>query len=127
MIGCDGIRSRVRQLIPGENNPQSYPQYSCVYADSGLIPMDKAVEAVAQETAMSRMVHMGPNTHILKSPVADGKLMNVAAFVHDPDPGPHKRLDVHADVAKVLSDHANFSKPIVKITEFLLLDRDPDC
>jgi salicylate hydroxylase len=57
VIGCDGIRSRVRQLILGEDNPQSYPQYSHVYAYRGLISMDKAVEAVGIETAMSRIVH----------------------------------------------------------------------
>jgi salicylate hydroxylase len=64
VIGCDGIRSRVRQLILGENNPQSYPQYSHTYAYRGLVPMDKVVEAVGKETAMSRNVHVKNTPHM---------------------------------------------------------------
>jgi salicylate hydroxylase len=58
MVGCDGIMSRVRQFILGEDNPKSYPQYSCVYAYRGLLPMDKAFKALGKETAVSRVVHV---------------------------------------------------------------------
>jgi salicylate hydroxylase len=58
VVGCDGIKSRVRQLILGEDNPESYPQYSHVYAYRGLLPMDKAVEAMGRDTAMSRILHV---------------------------------------------------------------------
>jgi salicylate hydroxylase len=58
VVGCDGIKSRVRQLILGEDNPESYPQYTDVHAYRGLLPMDKAVEAMGKDIAMSRIVHV---------------------------------------------------------------------
>jgi salicylate hydroxylase len=102
VVGCDGIRSRVRQLILGEDNPESYPQYSHAYAYRGLLPIDKAVEAMGKDTAMSRVIHvreplemrwrvpgadkehvqMGAGAFIITYPVADGKLLNVAAFMY---------------------------------------------
>lgn len=58
VIGRDSIRSCVRQLMLGEDNPQSTPQYSHVYAYRGLLSMDEAIEAVGTETAMRRIVHV---------------------------------------------------------------------
>ena len=58
VVGCDGIRSRVRQLILGEDNPESYPQYTHVYAYRGLLPMDKAIETMGKDTATGRIVHV---------------------------------------------------------------------
>src|SRR6201999_827615 len=42
VIGCDGIKSRVRELLLGEGNPASYPHYSHKVAFRGLIPMEQA-------------------------------------------------------------------------------------
>ena len=58
VVGCDGIRSRVRELVLGEDNPQAKPVYSHGYAYRGLIPMDKAIEALGEETAMSKILHV---------------------------------------------------------------------
>jgi salicylate hydroxylase len=58
VAGYDGIMSRVRQLILGEDNPESYLQYSHVYAYRGLLPMDKAFEALGKEIAMNRVVQV---------------------------------------------------------------------
>ena len=40
VIGADGLKSRVRQVLLGEDNPQSYPKYSgeygrCAYTSHG--------------------------------------------------------------------------------------------
>jgi salicylate hydroxylase len=42
----------------GEDNPESYPQYSHVYAYRGLLPIGKASEALGKETAVSRVVRV---------------------------------------------------------------------
>lgn len=51
VVGCDGIKSVVRRIIVGEDHPSARPQYSHKYAYRGLIPMDKAVEALGEERA----------------------------------------------------------------------------
>ena len=88
MIGCDGIRSRLRQLILGKDNPAAHPSYSHKFAFRGLVPMDKARAALDEYKVSTRFMHLGPNAHALTFPVAMGTVMNVVAFVTDPNDWP---------------------------------------
>ncbi|KAF9770507.1 hypothetical protein IL306_011931, partial [Fusarium sp. DS 682] len=58
LIGCDGIGSRVRRILFGDNHPSARPRYSHKYAYRGLIPMDKAIEAVGEERARNACMHV---------------------------------------------------------------------
>ncbi len=60
VIGCDGIKSRVRQLILGDDNPASYPHYSHKYAYRGLLSMEKAIAAVGEDNARNSKMHVSP-------------------------------------------------------------------
>lgn len=57
VIGCDGIKSRVRQIIVGDH-PSAYPRYSHKCAYRGLIPMEKAIAAVGEERAQNACMHV---------------------------------------------------------------------
>ena len=59
VIGCDGIKSKVRQLIVGANDPAAYPTYTHKYAYRGLVPMDKAIEVIGEERAKNSCMHVG--------------------------------------------------------------------
>ena len=58
VIGCDGIKSRVRALLVGEDRPAAAPSFTHKYAYRGLVPMDKAVEAVGEELASNACMHV---------------------------------------------------------------------
>jgi salicylate hydroxylase len=58
VIGCDGIKSRVRQVMLGDNHPSARPVYTHKYAYRGLIPMEKAVEAIGEERARNACLHV---------------------------------------------------------------------
>ena len=58
VIGCDGIKSRVRQLMLGEDHPAANPVFTHKYAYRGLIPMEKAIEAVGEELASNACMHV---------------------------------------------------------------------
>ena len=88
VIGCDGIKSRVRQLLLGKDNPASYPHYAHKIAYRGLIPMPAAISALGEYKARHQHMHLGPGAHILHFPVADQTLMNVVAFATDPNDWP---------------------------------------
>lgn len=90
VLGCDGIRSRVRQLILGPDNPASYPSYSHKFAFRTLIPMEQARETLGRAKSSTRCMHLGHNAHIVTYPVAMGKFMNVAAFVTDQGEWPNE-------------------------------------
>lgn len=69
----------------GEKHPASYPSYTHKFAFRGLIPMDRARAALGDDKASTRFMHLGPNAHALTFPVAMGTVMNVVAFVTDPN------------------------------------------
>lgn len=80
VIGCDGVKSRTRQILLGEDHETTRPSFTGKYAYRGLIPMEKAIKAVGEELAVNSQMYMGPHSHILTFPIEKGKTMNVVAF-----------------------------------------------
>lgn len=79
VIGCDGIKSRVRQILLAEHD-NAEPVFTGKYAYRGLIPMDEAVKALGEWPANNAQFYWGYNGHILTFPIEHGKTMNVVAF-----------------------------------------------
>ncbi|KAI0877507.1 hypothetical protein GGS24DRAFT_497848 [Hypoxylon argillaceum] len=103
IIGCDGIRSRVRQALLGKANPASHPSFTHQVAYRGLIAMPRAVAALGASKAHNQCMHMGPGAHLLNFPVAQHTLMNVVAFGRHPEPWAHERMVAPAARAEVLA------------------------
>ncbi|MCJ1473381.1 hypothetical protein MMC13_002032 [Lambiella insularis] len=85
VIGCDGLKSRVREYLLGEGNPASYVHYSHELAYRGLVSMENAIKALGEKRAKYFTIHAGPHAHMLHYPVANETMVNVVAFVSDPD------------------------------------------
>ncbi|KAI1862577.1 uncharacterized protein JN550_010102 [Neoarthrinium moseri] len=85
VIGCDGIRSRVRQLILGEDNPASHPSYTKQFCFRGLVPMDKARKTLSEYRASTRFMYNGPGAHAITYPVSP-ELLNVLLVISDSNP-----------------------------------------
>lgn len=84
VIGCDGVRSRVRELIiPGPAAHAGYTQKFCFRA---LLPMADAVAAVGSAKASTRIMYNGPGAHAITYPVANGTFLNVLLVISDPKP-----------------------------------------
>ncbi|KAJ6442763.1 Salicylate hydroxylase [Purpureocillium lavendulum] len=88
VIGCDGIKSRVRQYLVGKDHPSSYPQYTHKVAYRGIVPMNQAVSVLGQWKAHNFHHHVGPGAHLTHYPVANGAALNVTVFLSDPEPWP---------------------------------------
>ena len=80
MIGCDGVKSKSRQVILGSSHPALPPQFSGKYAYRGLIPMQEAAVLMGDELARNSHMYFGHGGHILTFPIENGKTMNVVAF-----------------------------------------------
>lgn len=76
VIGCDGIKSEMRKYLLGRDNPTAYPQYTGKYCYRGLVPMEKAIEAVGEELAANNQVYVGHHGTVTTYPVERGKLLN---------------------------------------------------
>ena len=80
VVGCDGVRSRVRRIIRGQANDVEDLKFSGKFVYRGLIPMDKAKAALGDDLAGNSQMYIGPGGSILTYPIDHGKIMNVAAF-----------------------------------------------
>ncbi|KAI9376617.1 hypothetical protein BJX61DRAFT_255675 [Aspergillus egyptiacus] len=116
VIGCDGIKSRVRQILVGEDHPSANPVFTQKYAYRGLVPMDKAIEAIGEELASNSCMHMGPNNHMLTFPVNAGKTLNIVAFHTTPDPWKeYPRLTREGTREEALRDFAGYGPNVTKL------------
>lgn len=53
VLGCDGIKSRTRTIMVGEDHAAAKPVYTHKYAYRGLIPMGQAVQVLGEERAVN--------------------------------------------------------------------------
>ncbi|KAI9376433.1 hypothetical protein BJX61DRAFT_538810 [Aspergillus egyptiacus] len=127
VIGCDGIRSRVRQLLFGSDTPISQPHYTHKVAYRGLVPIDLASSRLGRYRALNQHMYGGPNAHVLHFPVARQKLMNVVAFVDDPEDWPVDR-SMTQPVSKddVSGAFAKWGPTVRAIIDLLLVSEEMD-
>ena len=76
VIGCDGIKSRIRVSLLGAEHPAARAVYSGKYAYRGLIPMDKAKALLGDDLAENAQMYLGQHGHVLTFPIEKGKTMN---------------------------------------------------
>ncbi|KAF5018298.1 hypothetical protein F66182_9723 [Fusarium sp. NRRL 66182] len=115
VVGCDGIKSRVRKMILGEAHPAAQPTYSHKYAYRGLIPMDKAIEAVGEERARNACMHMGPDGHVLTFQVGHGDKLNIVAFRTDPKDWDAERMIKTAHRQDALDDFQGYNSSVRRL------------
>ncbi|KAK0647443.1 6-methylsalicylic acid decarboxylase atA [Lasiodiplodia hormozganensis] len=78
VIGCDGIKSRTRGIVLGEDHPATQPRFTGKYVYRGLLPMDQAVELVGDEFARNSQLYLGYHAHLITYPIEKGTMVNVA-------------------------------------------------
>jgi salicylate hydroxylase len=80
VIGCDGVKSKTKEILLGKDHPAAKPTFTGKYAYRGLIPMEDAVAVMGDELARNSQMFLGHGGHILTFPIEKGKTMNVVAF-----------------------------------------------
>ncbi|KAL4950405.1 hypothetical protein BDW69DRAFT_187381 [Aspergillus filifer] len=80
VIGCDGIHSRARQYVLGEDDPTSTPEYAHKYVFRGLVRSHKVTALVGKYVGTNRYIHLKRGAHAVTFPV-DGEFFSVIGFV----------------------------------------------
>ena len=89
VIGCDGIRSRTRSLLP-PSTPPAKPTYTRKFCFRALAPLPLAIATIGTPAATTRFMYNGPGAHVITYPVANNTLLNILAVLSDPSPAwPH--------------------------------------
>ncbi|KAI7158470.1 salicylate hydroxylase [Hortaea werneckii] len=125
VIGCDGIKARTRAWMLGDDHPGAPPVYTYKYAYRGLIPMERAVEALGEDNAKNGKMHLGRDGHVLTFPVDHGSMMNVVAFRTTDKDWEHSKLTVPSQKEHVYEDFKDFGPTVKKIID--MLEPNLDC
>ena len=106
----------------GKDHPCVEPGYNHQYALRGLIPMNRAVEALGEYKAHNRHMHLGPGSHVVTIPVALGKMVNIVAFIPDHEKWSNgsSKLTAMADKEEVVKAFSHFGAPVRGIIQALV-------
>ncbi|KAL3456718.1 hypothetical protein BJX64DRAFT_36883 [Aspergillus heterothallicus] len=81
VIGCDGIHSRVKQFVLGEDEyAATQPRYSGMYGYRAVLDMETMVEAVGEHRARVATMYIGDGAYGITYPVMRAKKANVGIF-----------------------------------------------
>ncbi|KAF2815185.1 mannitol 1-phosphate dehydrogenase 2 [Mytilinidion resinicola] len=118
VIGCDGIKSRTREILLGKDDPAARAVFSGKYAYRGLVPMEKAMELLGEEKAVNSQLYFGYHGHVLTFPIEKGKTMNVVAFASR-SAWPSKDWVVHTTKDEMLEDFAEWGSTVHSIISLM--------
>ncbi|KAL1838632.1 hypothetical protein VTJ49DRAFT_2469 [Mycothermus thermophilus] len=103
VIGCDGLHSRVRDLLypdppaTDDSSPAAVahprPLYTGKYCYRALAPISLAVAALGEPRSNTRFMYIGRGAHIITYPVGGSELLNVLVVLSEPEPEPESGAD----------------------------------
>lgn len=80
LIGCDGIKSKVRQLVCG---PNIHATYAGEVAYRAMVPRADAERALGADLAFNGTIYCGYGGYIVTYPVENYEFVNMVAIPHD--------------------------------------------
>ncbi|RMZ68531.1 mannitol 1-phosphate dehydrogenase [Pyrenophora seminiperda CCB06] len=83
VLGCDGIKSRLRPIVLGGDTEAAKAVFTGKYAYRGVLSMKKAVEILG-DSASDPQMFMGYHGHVLTFPIANGKMFNGMSPLNPP-------------------------------------------
>ncbi|KZM28420.1 Salicylate 1-monooxygenase [Ascochyta rabiei] len=81
LIGCDGIKSKVRELVCGSHTRASY---AGEVAYRAMVPRVDAEKALGADHAFNGTIYCGYGGYIVTYPVDNCDFVNMVAIPHDP-------------------------------------------
>ena len=127
MVGCDGIRSAVREALFGAETPR----FTGYVAWRGLVPVDRVNDPGIFEPQSA--VFIGPDHQVVRYRVRAGELVNYVAATRKSG-WEVESWSVHSEVSEVLSEFGEFCPSVRELIaatppehcyKWALFDRDP--
>ncbi|KAF7516399.1 hypothetical protein PCG10_002160 [Penicillium crustosum] len=104
VVGCDGIRSRVKECMIPIESLRTKPVYSGMYGYRAVLEMGDMIEAVGEKRARVATIYVGRGVYAISYPIMRARLVNVGIYVlSDEDWGydswvrPARREDIERD------------------------------
>lgn len=113
VIGCDGIKSVVRDILFADAKVQ--PQYSGEYGYRALVPAEQLIEALGEDLALNGNIYSGYGRYIITYPVEHGKLINLVGTVREPMDYDDENWIVPSTKEDALRDFEGWDPTLVRI------------
>ncbi|KAE8352139.1 hypothetical protein BDV28DRAFT_135712 [Aspergillus coremiiformis] len=81
VVGCDGIRSKVKESMLPEESKNKQPHYSGMYGYRAVLDMEEVVEAVGERRARVSTLYVGKGAYCISYPIMRAKKVNVGLYI----------------------------------------------
>lgn len=122
VVGCDGIKSKVKESMLPEESKKKQPQYSGMYGYRAVLDMDEMVEAVGDQRARVSTMYIGKGAYAISYPIMRAQKVNVGLYIlsdkweSDTWIRPAKREDMLRDA----SNMGRYVRSLVEVSQALL-------
>lgn len=103
VLGCDGIKSKVKESMLPEEARLAQPRYSGMYGYRAVLDMEDMVEAVGDQRARVSTLYLGDGAYGISYPIMRAKKVNVGVYIlsekwdHESWVRPAERKDMERD------------------------------
>lgn len=117
VVGCDGIKSRVKESMIPEESRVAQPRFSGMYGYRAVLDMEDMVNAVGDQRARVSTMYIGKGAYGISYPINRAKKVNVGVYIlsegwdHDTWVRPAERKDMERDT----EDMGRYVKSLVKV------------
>lgn len=80
VVGCDGIKSKVKESILPEEFERTKPQYSGMYGYRAVLDMDTMASVVGDHRARVSTLYIGQGAYAISYPIMRAKKVNVGLY-----------------------------------------------
>lgn len=116
VIGCDGIRSKTRRLLLGEDHPAASPQFTGEYAYRTLVPQQKAIEILGEDLASNAQLYAGYGGFWITYPVDHGNALNVLLIKQSgQEDWPYEKWVVPSSAQEIVNDFKDWDPKILDL------------
>lgn len=119
VVGCDGIKSKVKEFMLPEESQHAQPRYSGMYGYRAVLDMADMVEAVGDQRARVSSIYIGDGAYGISYPIMRAEKVNVGFYILsdkwdcDTWVRPANREDMKRDASKM----GRYVKSLVEVSD----------
>jgi salicylate hydroxylase len=81
VVGCDGIKSKVKESMLPDESRRTQPRYSGMYGYRAVLDMQDMVDAVGDQRARVSTMYIGEGAYGISYPIMRAQKVNVGVYV----------------------------------------------
>lgn len=107
VVGCDGIKSKVKESMLPEESKVTQPRYSGMYGYRAVLDMEDMIKAVGEQRARVSTMYIGDGAYGISYPIMRAQKVNVGFYILsekwdcDTWVRPAKREDMERDASNM--------------------------